>query len=105
MAHSRSKNKDIASSSLAAVHLYIRGRVQGIGYRYYAEQTATSLCLSGWVRNLLNGDVEAEAEGPRPVIEQWIIQLREGPPLARIDHIQEDWHAPSNLCGNFTIRS
>ena len=73
------------------VHLVIQGRVQGVGFRYFVLRRAEILGLTGWVRNLPNGDVEAEAEGPREALQGLIERVREGPPAARVDRVSEQW--------------
>lgn len=88
----------------AAASVRISGRVQGVGYRYFAERTASALGLTGWVRNLPNGEVEAEVEGSKPAIESWIKQLREGPPLAQVDRLDTSWFLASNKFNTFTIK-
>lgn len=57
-------------------HIYFYGRVQGVGFRYYAVQKANQLGLTGWVRNLSDGSVEMEVEGQEPLIDQLIIFLQ-----------------------------
>lgn len=73
------------------VHLVIQGRVQGVGFRYFVMRRAQELDLTGWVRNLANGDVEAEAEGPRESLDRLVERVREGPAAARVDRVHEQW--------------
>ncbi len=54
-------------------HIIFYGRVQGVGFRYYAVQKANQLGLTGWVKNLYDGSVEMEVEGEEPLIDQLII--------------------------------
>lgn len=68
----------------SAVHLRITGRVQGVGYRAWAQKTARKMNLTGWVRNLTDGSVEALAQGPKDVIEQFVAACQAGPMLARV---------------------
>jgi len=68
----------------ATVHLRITGRVQGVGYRAWAQKTARKMNLTGWVRNLTDGSVEALAQGPKDVIEQFVAACQAGPMLARV---------------------
>ena len=91
-------------SSSPSLHVIVKGRVQGVGYRYFAQDAAQDLGLTGWVRNLPNGDVEAEAAGPHADIETWLDRLRQGPPLARVDDIQMDWRDVSESYSQFSIR-
>ena len=85
--------------------LLVRGRVQGVGYRFFAEDVARALKLAGWVRNLPGGDVESYAEGPRPVVESYIEELRRGPSMAHVEHVSVDWQPPQNRYDSFSIIS
>ena len=60
-------------------HYLFSGRVQGVGFRYFARRLARELGLSGWVRNLANGDVEIEAQGEEERLEQFLLEVRLGP--------------------------
>lgn len=57
-------------------HIFFYGRVQGVGFRYYAVQKANHLGLTGWVKNLYDGSVEMEVEGQEELIDQLIIFLQ-----------------------------
>lgn len=57
-------------------HIYFYGRVQGVGFRYYAVQKAGQLGLAGWVRNRYDGSVEMEVEGAETDIDQMILFLQ-----------------------------
>lgn len=57
-------------------HILFYGRVQGVGFRYYAVQKANQLGLTGWVKNLYDGSVEMEVEGQEELIDQLIIFLQ-----------------------------
>ncbi len=69
------------------VHVRLSGRVQGVWFRAWTVETATSLSLSGWVRNRRDGSVEALFCGPEKSVDEMLIQCRKGPPLARVDSI------------------
>ena len=69
------------------IHAKVTGRVQGVFYRASTRDTARALGLTGWVKNMMDGSVELEAQGPEEKIEQLIIWLNEGPPHARVDHV------------------
>jgi acylphosphatase len=71
-------------------HLMIRGRVQGVGYRYWLEQQARVRGLEGWVRNRRDGKVEALFAGPPDVVSGMIVLCRRGPSSARVDAIEEE---------------
>lgn len=66
------------------IHLRISGRVQGVGYRAWVLRTARKLNLSGWVRNLTDGTVDAVAQGPVDAVNQLIADCHAGPTLARV---------------------
>ena len=70
-----------------AVHVYIQGRVQGVWFRGWTKQEAGRLSLSGWVRNLRDGRVEAVFVGPADIIDQMLKLCWQGPPLARVDQV------------------
>jgi acylphosphatase len=87
----------------AAAHLLIHGRVQGVGYRFYAQELAGNLDLAGWVRNLPEGDVEVHAEGSRQNIETFISQLKKGPTMALVESVNVDWRPPQGSFTEFSI--
>lgn len=70
-------------------HMYISGRVQGVGFRYSAYYAAQSLGLTGWVRNLYDGRVEMEVQGEDYVIERMLSQLNKGH-FIRIEEIEAE---------------
>jgi len=65
----------------------VTGRVQGVGYRYHASAAARSLGLVGWVRNRLDGSVEARVQGDATALDRFADALRTGPPLARVTDV------------------
>ena len=73
--------------AVIARHLVITGRVQGVFYRNWTVQTASALVLTGWVRNRVDGSVEAVVEGDEEAVEQFIARARQGPPAARVSAI------------------
>ncbi len=87
-----------------AVRVLVHGQVQGVGFRYFAQELAVELGLVGWVRNLSDGDVEAYTEGQRQVLETWIARLRQGPPLARVNDLRITWQIPQGTFRTFTIQ-
>lgn len=69
------------------VQLEISGRVQGVCYRYFTEQSAQKAGLTGWVKNQLNGNVSALFEGDEDAVAIVIELCRQGPQMAHIDDI------------------
>lgn len=90
--------------ALARVHLLVSGRVQGVCFRQSTVDTARRLGLRGWVRNLPDGRVEAEAEGERAALEGLVRFCRRGPPAARVDGVEVEWSAPRGDLGPFATR-
>jgi acylphosphatase len=68
--------------------LRIRGKVQGVYYRESSRREAMRLGLTGWVRNLSDGSVEAVAEGSPEALEEFIAWCRQGPPQARVTDVE-----------------
>jgi acylphosphatase len=91
-------------SARAIRHLVIRGRVQGVGYRAFAEYTALDHGLTGWVRNRRDGAVEAVLAGPASAVAQVVEAYRRGPPGARVDSIDERDGTPDELALSGGVR-
>jgi acylphosphatase len=75
----------------------IRGRVQGVGFRYWVEQEAMARGLEGWVRNRRGCSVEALFAGPADVVAEMTGICRRGPPSARVEAVQEEPASPDAL--------
>jgi acylphosphatase len=76
-----------ATVSLRRVHLRIHGLVQGVSFRACARDEALRLKVSGWIRNLHDGDVEALAEGSPSSVDTFLRWCRKGPEHARVDSV------------------
>jgi acylphosphatase len=74
----------------ATLHVTIRGRVQGVGYRAWIEHHAMASRLEGWVRNRRDGSVEALFSGPAGVVANMVALCRRGPPSARVEAVTEE---------------
>jgi acylphosphatase len=70
-------------------HVVVRGRVQGVGFRAWAERAALGRGLEGWVRNRRDGAVEAVFAGPSAAVAEMMAAYGRGPPGARVDAIEE----------------
>ena len=79
-------------------HIFISGRVQGVFFRDHTQRWASSLGLTGWVRNLNDGRVEAVVEGEEDKIEELIAKLKQGPPMASVTNVSCTWE---NFEGEF----
>lgn len=69
------------------VRAVVRGRVQGVGFRFFVKENADGLGLSGWVSNMFNGDVEIEVEGPAAALNSLKLSVEQGPPMAVVDQL------------------
>jgi acylphosphatase len=69
-------------------HVTVSGRVQGVGYRAWVAEQATSRGLEGWVRNRRDGSVEAVLSGSEDVVSEMIAACRRGPMSARVDAVR-----------------
>ena len=78
-------------------HLQISGRVQGVGFRFYAQRKARELGVTGWVRNRRDGSVEAVFAGPAATVAGVIEACRRGPSSARVEAVQDEAGNPDML--------
>jgi acylphosphatase len=83
----------------------VRGRVHGVGFRYFVLREAMDMGLHGWVANGLDGTVRCVAEGDRATLETLLQLLEAGPPSARIDRVDAIWSPATGSFRSFEIRS
>jgi acylphosphatase len=81
----------------------ISGRVQGVGFRYFAQAVAAREGLHGWVRNLPDGRVETVAEGEADSVERFERAIHHGPPGSRVDRVEIDATNPTGRDTGFTV--
>ncbi len=84
--------------------LKIHGRVQGVFFRQSTQAEATRLRLTGWVRNLPDGSVEALAEGPADAVRELLAWCRQGPPAAEVSSVDIDWTDATGEYQDFEVR-
>ncbi len=94
----------MSGNDAAARRFVVRGRVQGVGFRWWTQKTAGQLGVSGWVRNREDGAVEVFAEGPEDAVGDLGAHLREGPPSATVEEVLEEEAPASGESGGFGIR-
>ena len=85
-------------------HLIIHGNVQGVNFRYSTQQKALELGLTGWVRNLKNGNVEIIAEGPADVMDEFLKWCRVGPRMATVTDVEMEEVAKISNLSEFSIQ-
>jgi acylphosphatase len=85
----------------SAVDIRVTGRVQGVSFRFHAEQEARGLGLTGWVRNEPDGSVALHAEGEADALEGLVTWCRRGPSYARVDGVEV---SPGSVRGDTSFR-
>src|SRR5207247_9573975 len=88
---------------IVAAEVVVSGDVQGVGYRAFTQRAAKDLGLSGWVRNLYDGRVQVEVEGPRAKVEELLARLRRGPALASVCAVSATLKPATGRVQGFTI--
>jgi acylphosphatase len=90
-------------SAAQARRFVVRGRVQGVGFRWFVEREAHILGIAGWVRNNSDSTVEVLAQGTRDQLSGLRSRLREGPRAARVDDVDESEAEPIKGLSSFRI--
>ena len=85
------------------VHAVVRGRVQGVGFRYFVEREAGKLGLTGWVRNRPDGSVECTAQGERAPLDRFVASLHKGPRLASVSGVDLRWEDGDATYSTFEV--
>jgi acylphosphatase len=94
-----------ASGDRVRLDATVRGRVQGVGYRYFALREARGLGLDGWVANEADGSVHLVAEGPPAALDGLLTRLEEGPPAGWVDAVATRWEPARGIAPGFRIES
>jgi len=81
----------------------VKGKVQGVGYRYTVERYAVEHGLRGWVRNNEDGSVEAVIQGTPDELKATIEMLNVGSPLSKVESIAVDWRTPESRYEDFQV--
>jgi acylphosphatase len=92
------------SNEIQELHAYVRGWVQGVGFRYFVVENALTLGLRGYARNGRDGNVEVLAQGPRSALERLLALLRQGPPAADVSEVRTEWVKPKEHLSGFHVR-
>lgn len=93
----------MSSPEQSARRFVLAGRVQGVGFRWFARRAASDLGITGRVRNLPDGRVEAEAAGSAEQLDAFREKLRQGPSGSRVTHIEEQEISPVPAWDGFVI--
>lgn len=84
-------------------HVFIEGRVQGVGFRHFTKTTARQHGARGWVKNLPDGRVEAVFEGDKETLDRMIELVRQGPSSSRVADVEVSWEHPKNEFDDFRV--
>jgi len=90
--------------SKTRVHLFVSGRVQGVFFRQNTKRQALSHGVTGWVRNLLDGRVEAVFEGEENAVKTLVDFCRQGPSSARVNNVEINYETYKNEFNDFSMR-
>jgi acylphosphatase len=91
--------------STGRIEAVVRGRVQGVGFRWFVSRVASRLELDGWVANEADGSVRVVAEGPVEALEELIDALERGPSGSSVADVAVNRFAPTGSMAGFSIRS
>jgi acylphosphatase len=89
---------------MVRIHIRVTGRVQGVGFRAFVQQSGVQLGLSGWVRNVGYDKVETVAEGPREKLEKFAESVKIGPRAGRVDEAQIEWEMAQGEFRSFGVK-
>jgi acylphosphatase len=93
------------SNEIVRAHIWVKGRVQGVGFRAHVEYAARKIGgITGWVRNVGYDTVETLAEGRHENIEKFIAMVKEGPRASRVDEARIEWETPNGEYNEFGVR-
>ncbi len=101
--HPAAGNKK-TSDDRTRLHAFVDGSVQGVGFRMFVLDHAQALGLNGWVRNTFDGRVEVLAEGPRSSLEQLLDRLHQGPRMAFVSQVIQEWQPAAGGLSGFSVR-
>lgn len=85
-------------------HVWVKGRVQGVGFRAHAEFYANQIGVTGWVRNVGWDTVEAVAEGTRAQVERFVEMMKQGPSMSRVEEARVEYETVTGEFGEFGVK-
>jgi len=91
-------------SDRVRAHVWVTGRVQGVGFRAHVEFYARQIGVTGWVRNVGWNTVEAVAEGEREQVERFLAMVKEGPRASRVDESRAEWEESTGEFVEFGVK-
>ena len=93
-----------AAGDVVRAHVWVTGRVQGVGFRAHVEFYGSQLGVTGWVRNVGYDTVESVAEGEREKVERFIEMMKQGPVSSRVDEARVEWEESTGEFVGFGVK-
>lgn len=90
-------------NEVVSLEVRVGGRVQGVGFRYFAHDVGRRLRLGGYVANLSDGSLRAYAEGPRGALEEFLRRMERGPAGAHVREVRSHWGRATGQYARFSI--
>ena len=87
------------------LHVWVKGRVQAVGFRAFVQQNAVQIGVTGWVRNVGYDTVEAVAEGTKEQIDGFLRMVKRGPMGSRVDEAREEWEQVRGEFDSFRVKA
>jgi len=91
-------------NEIIRVHIWVKGRVQAVGFRAHVEYHALQIGVLGWVRNIGWDTVEAVAEGTREQIDQFIEMVKTGPPASHVNEARVEYEPTTGHLSGFSVK-
>ena len=91
-------------NEIIRVHIWVKGRVQAVGFRAHVEYHSLQIGVLGWVRNIGYNTVETVAEGTREQIDQFIEMVKAGPSASRVDEARVEYETPTGRLDGFSVK-
>lgn len=95
---------ELTENETVRIHIWVKGRVQGVGFRAFAQQAGVVLGVTGWVRNVGYDKVETVGEGPRERLEKFADAIKKGPRAGNVEEAKVEWEPPQGDLKGFSVR-
>ncbi len=95
---------ETSQNEIIRVHMWVTGRVQGVGFRAHVEYHASQIGVTGWVRNVGYDSVETVAEGTRAQIDKFIVAVKQGPRASRVDDARVEYETVTGEFQEFGVK-
>jgi len=92
-------------NEIIRVHVWVKGRVQAVGFRAFVQQNALKIGVTGWARNVGYDTVETVAEGTREQIDAFLQMVKRGPMGSRVDEFREEWEQVTGEFESFGVKA